>query len=110
MFAQYTGEPTIRASAENRSWPATSLTRFKTTVVPGTDFAPSATPWAIFAVLPESEWYAIRTLTPEGVSAASEGWTESARRQRMKNEGHGFDTRRLLRRSVPAGVFIHLLF
>ena len=30
--------------------------RFRTTLVPETAFAPSATAWAIFSVLPEAEW------------------------------------------------------
>src|SRR4030095_6044209 len=52
-----------------RSLLVTSPTRLRPTVVPDTAFAPSATPCAIFSVLPVAEWYVTNTMT--GGSAAS---------------------------------------
>src|SRR6266498_1809466 len=44
MLAKYTGEPTMTASEDDRSLAATSPTLFRTTLVPETALAPSATP------------------------------------------------------------------
>src|SRR5262245_11900160 len=72
MLPTYTGEPTMTASADKRSSRITSPTRFRTTLVPETALTPSATPWAIFSVLPVAEWYVTSTITGAG-SAASPG-------------------------------------
>src|SRR5262245_38288189 len=56
MLEKYTGEPTMTASEDDRSVTATSPTFFRTTLVAETALAPSATPWAIFSVLPVAEW------------------------------------------------------
>src|SRR5216117_458942 len=71
MLDQYTGEPTIRASAENRSAAVTFPTGLRTTVVPGTACAPATTPLAIFSVWPVTEWYVTNTLMFGEDSAAS---------------------------------------
>src|SRR5512147_1686986 len=69
----------MTASADNRSSVATSPTRFRTTLVPETAFTPSATPRAIFSVLPETEWYAMSTVTEDTESAARVGLPASRR-------------------------------
>ena len=55
MLAKYTGDPTMTASEPERSPATTSPTFFRSTLVPETALAPSATPSAIFSVLPVAE-------------------------------------------------------
>src|SRR5262249_58023676 len=79
MFPKYTGDPTMTAWENNKSSVDTSTTRFRRTLVAETAFAPSATLLAIFSVLPETEWYAISTVTEEVESAACVGLSASRR-------------------------------
>lgn len=69
----------MTASAENRSSAVTCPTRLRTTRVPGTICAPSATASAMRSVLPDEEWYVTKTLS-EPTTSCADTCTEDARR------------------------------
>src|SRR4030095_15398703 len=56
MFAEYTGDPMMTVAGDAAPPAPTSPTGFRRTVAPETALATSATPWAIFSVLPVAEW------------------------------------------------------